>query len=90
MNNSFENCVSDICGLEIASLVKEGKYTVFGNAVAVVEGHGGISDYTTEKVSFRFKKGVLEVSGTELKIRCLERHYAVVCGNVQGVAVKNA
>ncbi len=89
MNNSFQQCVADICGLELSSLAANGKYTVYGNNVAVVEGHSGIVNYTSETVSFAFCKGVLEVCGSDLKIRCLEKHYSVVAGKISSVAVKN-
>lgn len=89
MNNSFEQCISDICGLELSSVVS-GNYKVFGNRVAVVEGHKGIVDYSREKVTFSCGKTALEICGEELKIKCLERHYSVIVGKILSVAVKNA
>ena len=89
MNNSFEQCISDICGLELAALISKGKYAVYGNAVAVVEGHKGIVEYGKEKVSFVFAASILEIVGAELKIRCLQGNYAVVVGKILSVAVQN-
>ncbi len=89
MNKSFQNCISDICGLEISSLLKGGKYTVYANNVVVVEGHGGIVDYSLQKISFVFGKNILNICGENLKIKCLERHYAVVEGKICSVAVQN-
>ncbi len=89
MNKSFQRCISDICGLEIASLALGGKYTVFGNSVAVVEGHSGIADYSTQKVSFSLGKNRLNVCGENLKLKYLEKHYAVVEGKICCVAVQN-
>lgn len=89
MNNSFQHCISNICGLEISALAKGGKYTVFANSVVVVEGHGGIVDYTSQKITFVFGKSVLCVCGERLKIKCLEKHYAVVEGKICSVAVQN-
>ncbi|MCM1289669.1 MAG: YabP/YqfC family sporulation protein [Corallococcus sp.] len=88
MNNSFEKCISDICGVELSSLV-QGKYSVFANRYAVIEGHRGICDYQADKVSFLFGKNVLVISGANLQIRCLEKNYAVVAGEVFSVAVQN-
>jgi len=88
MNNSFEQCISDICGEELSSLVR-GKYSVFSNRCAVVEGHRGICDYQKDKVSFLFGKSVLEICGSNLRIRCLEKSYAVIVGEIFSVVVKN-
>ena len=88
MNNSFEQCISNICGVELSSLMS-GKYSVFGNRYAVIEGHKGIAEYQQEKVSFYFGKSVLEVCGRKLQIKCLEKNYAVVVGEIISVAVKN-
>ncbi len=89
MNNSFEQCISDICGLELSQLLSGGKYSVYGNHVAVVEGHKGVADYQSTIVCFNFGKYVLEISGSELKLRYLEKHYAVVCGEISKVTVKH-
>lgn len=75
--------------MELSALVSEGKYAVYGNRVAVVEGHKGIVEYGKEKVSFAFGKSVLEICGADLKIKCLESHYSVVVGEIFGVAVRN-
>ena len=88
MNNSFEPCISNICGVELSSLA-QGKYSVFSNRCAVVEGHRGICDYQKDKVSFLFGKSVLEICGDNLQIRCLEKNYAVIVGKISCVAVKN-
>lgn len=66
-----------------------GKYSVFDNRVAVVEGHGGIADYMPQKVSFLLGKGRLEICGENLQLRCLEKHYAVLEGKIRSVAVSD-
>ena len=86
MNNSFTNCISKICGEEIASLATY-KYSVFGGNTIVLEGHKGILDYSTCKVSFKVGKGSLIVAGNGLCIKCLDKHFAVVVGNVCNVEV---
>lgn len=89
MNNSFQQCISEICGLELSSLVSQGKYAVYGNCVAVVEGHRGISEYGKETISFAFGKSALEILGADLKIKCLQGNYAVIVGKISSVAVRN-
>ena len=88
MNNSFSQCIADICGLELATLVGNYKYSVFGSHTAVIEGHKGIAEYSTETVSFTVKKGILRVMGRDLHIKCLEKQFAVVVGTIISVEVK--
>lgn len=90
MNDSFIKCVADICGLELTNLVGNYKCSLFGSGVAVVEGHNGVTSYCTESICFALPKGKLTVDGQNLKIKCLQKHYAVVCGNIVNVAVKDA
>ena len=89
MNNSFNQCIADICGLELATLLNDYKYSVFGGHTVVVEGHKGIVDYTTEQVTFAVSKSALRICGNNLHIKCLEKHFAVVVGKVLSVEVKN-
>ena len=85
MSNSFLQCVADICGLELATLIGDYKYSVFGGHTVVVEGHKGIVDYRQDEVSFALRKSVLKVCGTDLRIRCMEKNFAVVVGNISSV-----
>lgn len=64
MNNSFLQCISDICGTELSSVVSGGKYSVYGNTVAVVEGHKGIAFYSREKVCFSCVRECWKFAGT--------------------------
>ncbi len=86
MNSSFFSCIADICGLELACLCHY-KYSVFGGRVAVVEGHNGISSYDCCKVTFKLKGGCISILGNSLKIKTLDKHFAVVVGIVQSVEV---
>ena len=88
MNNSFEQCISNICGVELSALT-QGKYSVFANRYVVIEGHRGIAEYQQEHVSFYFGKSALTVCGQNLQIKCLEKNYAIVVGEIASVAVKN-
>lgn len=87
MNNSLSQCVADICGLELATLLGSYKYSVFGGHTVVVEGHKGIADYAKEGVSFALPKAQLKIVGSNLRIKCLEKQFAVVVGNIQSVEV---
>ena len=70
-------------------MVKDYKFSVFGGRIAVVEGHKGIVEYNTERVSFALKTGVLRVCGEDLRIKGLEKNFAVVEGIVRCVEVEN-
>ena len=87
MNNSFNESISEICGLEIATLAGSYKYSVFGNHTVVVEGHKGIVGYSEEVVSFAVDKTVLHIEGGSLRIKCLEKHFAVVTGRIKQIGV---
>ena len=88
MNNSFSQCVANICGLELATLIADYKYSVFGSHTVVVEGHKGIVDYADDVVTFRVGKSQLRICGSNLHIKCLEKNFAVVVGKITSVEVK--
>ncbi len=82
-------CVANACGVELATLVKDYKYSVFGGKIAVVEGHSGIVDYRADRVTFAVRGANVDVCGENLRIKCLERGFAVVEGDVSSVEVRS-
>lgn len=89
MNDSFCGSIADICGVELKTLVGSYKYSVFGSGTFVLEGHNGILSFSSECVRFAVKNGVVAVCGSELKIKCLQSKFAVICGVVAKVEVTN-
>ena len=87
MNNSFNDNIAQICGLELATLVGSYKYSVFGGTNVIIEGHKGISSYSDNEVSFLLGNKLLKVNGSKLNIKCLNRNFAVVVGDVTKVEV---
>lgn len=87
MSNSFLQCVADICGEELTTLINNYKYSVYGGNTLVVEGHKGISEYGSKCVSFALPKSVLTVTGDDLRIKYLEKNFAVVVGSIRSVEV---
>lgn len=87
MNNSFNDSIAQICGLELATLAGSYKYSVFGGTTAVIEGHKGISAYTDTEVAFSLGDKLLKVYGNKLYIKCLSKHFAVVVGQIDKVEV---
>lgn len=86
MNNSFSRCIDQICGHEITSLASY-KYSVYGGNTVVLEGHKGICHYSLDKIVFQVGKQRLFIVGKNLQIRCLDRHFAVVVGEICAVEV---
>ncbi len=86
---SFEKNIADICDIELSALALGGKYSVYANHTAVIEGHGGLLVYDGCKMSFKMQKGVLSVEGSGLTICRLGKNFAVVRGDIVSVSVKN-
>ncbi|MCM1195413.1 MAG: YabP/YqfC family sporulation protein [Corallococcus sp.] len=87
MNNSFSDTISNICGLEMSALCGNYKYSVFSGRAAIIEGHCGIIGYSDAEVSFAIKNAVLRIRGRNLRIKCLEKHFALIVGDVAGAEV---
>lgn len=88
MNNSFNDSIAKICGLELAALAGSYKYSVFGSSTAVVEGHKGIASYREQEVAFLLGGNcTLNLTGDNLQIKCLGKHFAVVSGRIIKVEV---
>lgn len=87
MNNSFNESIAQICGLELATLAGGYKYSVFGQSTAVIEGHKGIANYSEEETAFSLGGKLLKVCGNKLHIKCLSKNFAVVTGKIDKVEV---
>ena len=73
--------------MELATLLGSYKYSVFGGHTVVVEGHKGIAEYGNDAVSFALPKAQLKIAGSNLRIKCLEKQFAVVVGKISSVEV---
>ena len=49
----------------------------------LIENHGGIKEYGSEKICVKLKFGVATIFGTSLTIRCMTRSKLVICGCIQ-------
>lgn len=87
MNNSFNEHIAEICGLELTTLAGNYKYSVFGGTTAVIEGHKGISGYSDTELSFYLPKGTLTIAGDSLQVKCLSKNFAVVTGRIDKTEV---
>ena len=89
MNNSFNEHIAEICGLELATLAGNYKYSVFGGTTAVIEGHKGIANYSDNEVSFYLSNGIIKIYGSDLNIKCLSKNFAVVTGRIYKTEVES-
>ena len=89
MNNSFVDVVCETCGLELSALAGGYKYSVYDGKAVVVEGHRGIVAYAENLVCFELRRKILKIKGGKLSIKCLEKGFAVVVGDILSVAVDN-
>ncbi|MBQ7914489.1 MAG: YabP/YqfC family sporulation protein [Clostridia bacterium] len=86
---AFNQYLQDLCGLELITLAKGYKYTVFGGSTVVIEGHKGLCAFLPTQISFFVGGGLLKVEGSNLTIKCVQRQSAVVVGKIDNVAVSN-
>ena len=84
MNDSFLQCISALCGMELSSARK---YGVFDERTAVAEGHGGVVGYTQSSVRLCWGSGVLEIRGSGLCLKCIDGKCAVVTGKIKSVEI---
>lgn len=62
-------------------------YWVIDGGDVVIEGHGGVRSVGRSEISFVYGGGLLVVSGSGLTIKNISGGFAVVGGEISGVAV---
>lgn len=60
-------------------------YWVIGDGAVIVEGHGGVKSVREGEISFIYGDGLLNVVGSDLKIKNASRGFAAVVGKISGV-----
>lgn len=86
VKKTFFNTEED---LSLASLNKL-RCSIFGNFAVVVEGHKGLKAFSLQKIVFNAnKKQNLSIVGKNLIIKQLAIGYALVMGEIDGVAYEN-
>ncbi len=73
----------------MATLARESKCSVYGGKTVVIEGHKGIVDYSADKLTFASPHGFIIVNGEGLRIRHLEKNFAVIVGKIISLEVNN-
>ena len=61
---------------------------ITGENRVLIENHGGVREYSRERIGVNVQYGVLLVCGSCLELKCMTREILVICGNIEGIALK--
>lgn len=56
-----------------------------GDRRVLVEKHGGVTQYSCEKIAVKVRYGLVEVSGCGLELACMTRQQLVITGKIDCV-----
>ena len=72
---------------EMGITLKEYRYINIGGKMVYIEGQNGIVSLSKEEISFRMRKKVCTIKGSDLYVKYYDNCTAVVCGSVVSVVV---
>lgn len=87
MSTSFVQSIADACGVETSVLIKGYKYTIYRNEIFVLEGHKSVLSFSHERICFATGDGVLQLSGNNLMVKCMQSRFVVIVGKIDSVEV---
>ena len=58
---------------------------IMGNKRILIENHCGVSEYGTNEICVRVKKGYVVISGQQLMLVQMSKEQIVICGCVDGI-----
>ena len=58
---------------------------IAGNKRILIENHLGITEYSTDTICVKLRKGMIEISGLDLEMLCMSKERVVICGVINGV-----
>ena len=61
---------------------------IAGDSRVLVEGHGGVTEYSPVRVTVKVGYGALAVSGQGLQLRQMSRQQLVVCGRIEALELR--
>ena len=59
-----------------------------GDSRVLVEGHRGVTEYSTGRVTVKVGYGTLSVSGEGLQLRQMSRQQLVICGRIEALELR--
>jgi len=60
---------------------------IAGDSRVLIEHHGGIREYSRERIGVKVKYGLVQVCGSCLELRCMTREQLVICGKIDGITL---
>ena len=85
---AFDYDINKVLNRYLQTSFADYKYIVSAGQIVYLEGHTGIVSFTSSSITFRLKKNLLTISGTDLCIAEFDKTSAVVKGQIEGVAVR--
>ena len=81
--NELDNYITQ----ELGVTLKEYRYINIGGKLVYIEGQGGIVNLSKEEISFKVRKKVCTIKGSDLYIKYYDNSTALVCGSIISVVV---
>ena len=81
--DDINNYITKEYGLGVADY----RYVNISGKYVYVEGHSGISVLTDKEISFKIKKKIIKISGSDLIIKYFDISTAIVQGQIVNVVV---
>ncbi len=60
---------------------------IAGDSRVLIEHHGGVREYSRERIGVKVKYGFVQVCGSCLELRCMTREQLVICGKIDGITL---
>ena len=81
--NELDNYITQELGITL----KEYKYVNIGGKIVYIEGQSGILALGKEEISFKVRKKVCTIKGSDLYVKYFDNSTAVVCGSIVSVVI---
>lgn len=85
---SFNNEINKLLLKYFDSSFSDYRYFNIGGHAVYIEGQTGLVEFDEKTITFKVKKQILSVVGTNLVIAEFDNSTAVVTGNIESVVVK--
>ncbi len=87
MKQKWMKLLLDGADLPGESLPGEPLLELYGDNRVLIEHHGGITDYGTEKIQVRVRYGAICICGSELSLCSMQGPQLVILGKIQSVSL---
>ncbi len=80
--------LADSADLQEENLTVQPLLEICGNNRVVIEGHGGVTEYGTERICVRIKGGEYAVNGSGLTLCRMCNQQLLIRGSIQSVEIR--